>query len=133
MNETTKKIIGKLDSLIEEGGRLKKEIRDPEDPNIQMWEMRANKLLERIGGEKLTGDFSAAGAFSFDMYATSQECLDYALRAIGARTNCLIVIKEDLELFDESDEQELKKIKHKFEVGADLGIIKGKYTQERGK
>ena len=93
--------------------------------------MTVEKLLERIGGEKLVYAFRCAISFSFNVRADDTARLEYKLKQLEVGKNYLIVIKDDLELFDDADEKDLKKIKHKFEAGVDLGIVKGKYTHER--
>ena len=131
MADVKVKILEKLNSLISEGRKLKEDAQTRKDPNIQMWMMRAHKLLERIGGVEMTKKFNMAGAFSYNTRATEQELNDLALRSIEARTNYLIVIKEDLELFYDKDEPQLNKIKNKFEAGLDFGVIKSKFSTER--
>jgi len=131
VSEVKDKIIKKLISLIEEAEILKKEITSYKDPRIDTWKMKSRKLLERIGEDRLAGQFNAAGTSSFNMMASERERFNYVLRVLEGRKNFLIVVKEDLELFEEEDAPELRKIKHKFEAGLDLKIIKGKYTQER--
>ena len=131
MADAKEKIIERLSSLIEEGKKLKGEIQNPEDPNLQMWEIRVTKLLERLGGDKLIGDFNMTGAFSFNMYAGEQECLEYAKKSLEARTNFLIATKEDIELFDDKDKPQLKNIKNKYEAGINVGFFKGKVSTER--
>ena len=131
MADVKEKILERLDSLISEGRKLKEDVLDRKDLKIQMWDMRAKKLLERIGGEEATKKFNIAGAFSYNTRATERELNDLALRSIEARTNYLIVIKEDLELFDDKDEPQLNKIKNKLEAGLNLGVFKGKFSTER--
>ena len=131
MNEVKAKILDKLNSLIDEGKKLKSEVKNSEDPNIQMWEMRAKQLLERVGGLEISKKFNMVGMFAYNMRSTERELLDLELRGIEARTNYLIVIKEDLELFDDKDEPQLNKIKNKFEAGLNIGVFKGKYSTER--
>lgn len=131
MSEVKEKIIKRLEGLIGEGEQLKNTAIQAEDPNVHMWRMKCSKLLERIGGEKLIGKFNAAGSFSYNTRMSESERVLYRKRQIEGRTNFLKVTKDDLELFDDNDEPELKRIKHKFEGGVDLGILKGKYTQER--
>jgi len=131
MSEVKEKIIKRLEELIEEGEQFKNTTIQAKDSNVDMWRMKCHKLLERIGGEKLNGEFNAAGAFSYNMRMSESERVQYRKRQIEGRTNFLKVTKDDLELFDDNDEPELKRIKHKFEGGLDLGILKGKYTQER--
>ena len=131
MSDTKEKIIERLNSIIEEGEKLKSEVNSYKDPKIKMWEMRATTLLERIGGEELVRKFVAVGSFSIRRGMSDKEWLDYKIKAIEGRTNFLIVKKEDLELFSEEDEPQIKKIRDKFEAGIDLGLIKGKVSRER--
>ena len=132
MNDTKQKILTRLSDLINQIPELKKVKYDSE--SVKLWEERVKKLLERIGGEKIIKDFNKISSFAMSMFAkTDTEHEEIFLKRLTARNSFLVALKEDLELFDESDEPELKKIKHKFELGADLGIIKGKYSQEREK
>lgn len=131
MDETKQKILKRLEELLSQIPGLKKENYDSELTDL--WEERVKKLLERIGGEKLIKDFHHSGATAFNMYASERELQEYYLKRLSGYNNFLTALKEDLELFDETDESTLTKLKHKFEVGANLGIIKGKYSQEREK
>jgi len=131
MPSLEEKIVNRLQELIQEGEQLSKEISQSEDPNFDMWRMKCEKLLERMGGEELVGQYTSVGEFSYVVGMSESESLEYDKRAIGGRTDFLKVVKDDLELFGGEDEKELKKIKHRFEGGINLGILKGKYTQER--
>ena len=131
MSDTKEKIIERLSSLIEEGKKLKDGIQSSEDPNLHMWMMRATKLLERMGGDKLKRDFNMAGAFSYNTHGNDRYFLEYAKKSIEAETNFLIATREDAEMFDEKDEPQLKNIKNKFEAGFNFGIFKGKASTER--
>ena len=131
MSDVKEKIIERLNSLIVDGKRLKDEIKSDEDPNIRMWRMRATKLLERIGGDKLKRDFNMAGAFPVDTMGSDRYFLELAKKSLEAETNFLIATKEDTEMFDEKDEPQLKNIKNKFEAGFNFGIFKGKASTER--
>jgi len=131
MSDVKDKIISKMNELIEEADVLKNEISNFDDARVDTWRMRATKLLERVGGEKLVREFNRSGAFSINMRASERERFEYTLKAIEGRKNCLIVIAEDLEFFDDKDEEEIAKIKHKIEAGVNVGFFKGKYTQER--
>ena len=131
MSDVKIRIITKLDELISEAKKLHGEIVDPNDTRVDMWEMRSRKLLEKIGGEKLKGEFNAAGAFSFNMRMSDHERLNYSRRQLEGRKNYLLVVKEEMEFFQEEDESELKKIKHKFVGGINLGIFKAEYVQGR--
>jgi hypothetical protein len=131
MEDTKQKIIKRLDELINQIPELRKEYHESE--KIGLWQERVKKILERIGGESLVRKFNSAGAFAFHMNPSDAEKQEYYLKQINGWSNFLIALKEDLELFDESDNEGLKKIKHKFEMGANLGIVKGKYSQEREK
>jgi len=129
MANAKNKILERLGNLIDQIEDLKKERHGSQCADL--WKKRVEKLVERIGGDKLSGDFFSAGAFSFSMYAGEGELQEYYLKQMNAWHNFLVVIKEDLELFDDIDEPELSKIKHKFEIGANVGIFKGKYSQEK--
>jgi len=131
MPNTKQKILTRLGDLIIQISDLMKERHDSQKADL--WKKRVIKLLERMGGEKLVGKFHSAGAFSFTMYPSEGELQEYYLKQISAWHNFLITLKEDLELFDDIDEPELSKIKHKFEIGANVGILKGKYSQEKEK
>ena len=84
MADAKEKIIERLSSLIEEGKKLKDGIQSSEDPNLHMWMMRATKLLERMGGDKLKRDFNMAGAFSYNTHGNDRYFLEYAKKSIEA-------------------------------------------------
>ena len=131
MSEAKEKMLKRLEELIIEGEKLKNTGIQLNDPAINMWHMKCEKILDRIGGEKLIGEFNSAGAFAFNMRMSDGERVEHRKMQVEGRTNFLQVTKEDLKLFDDTDEPVLKKIKHKFEGGVNLGFVKGKYTQER--
>ena len=133
MDETKKKILTKLDELMAEAMSLKSDIKDHEDLRVRTWKIATEKLLERIGGEKLIRDFRSSTSFSFNVMDGDDERLEYKKKVLEGGKNFLKITKDDLELFEDSDEKELKKIKHKFEAGIDIGIVKGKYTHESEK
>ena len=131
MSETKEKILKRLEELIREGEQLKNVIIQKNDANVSMQRMKCDNLLDRLGGERLIGKFNSAGAFSYNMRISEDERIEYRKRRVEGQTNFLKTTKENLELFDGTDEPELKKIKRKIEAQLDLGIAKVKYKQER--
>jgi len=131
MENVKSKIIKRLESLILEAEDLKKKRHDSGETDL--WEKRCESLLQRIGGDKLIDNFIRLNAISFYPDMPEEEYQEGYLANLSNNINLLISIKEDLELFDEDDEKDLKKIKHKIELGANIGIFKGRYSQEREK
>ena len=131
MNNTQEKIIKKLDELIKEIPELKNKQYNSDEADL--WKKRTKKLMERIGGEDLESKFIGAGAFAHSMHADEREIQEYYLKQLKSWNNFLIVLKEDMEMFDEKDEPTLTKVKHKFGLGLNTGILKANYNQEREK
>ena len=102
MNNTQEKIIKKLDELIKEIPELKNKQYNSDEADL--WKKRTKKLMERIGGEDLESKFIGAGAFAHSMHADEREIQEYYLKQLKSWNNFLIVLKEDMEMFDEKDE-----------------------------
>ena len=131
MGDTKTKILEKLDQLIKEIPELQNKRHDSDEADL--WKKTTEKLMERMGGEDLESKFIGAGAFPSDMNADEREIQEYYIKQLKSWNNFLIVVKKDMEMFDEEDKPDLAKIKHKFGLGLNTGILKVNYTQEREK
>lgn len=109
------KIIRRLDELMASGSQIKESMAIQNDEEYEMWEMQCTKLLERIGGETLVDQYASAGLCAHGPIMSDEQALEFKKRRVSGRINYLKVLKDDLILFGDEDEPELKKIKHKFE------------------